>query len=366
MLKIVFLITILYWIFLKPQSDKSVNRYITICLFLCFAIIAFRSDVIYGDTYGYVYQFKHLCQMSLTQVLEMWDKDKFFWIVSYYLSVIFHGNYTLWFILISLLVMIPLGKLIRKYSIEPMYSFVLFVYLGLLFFFMAGIRQTVAISFILMGALVLLDSSRTIKNRVIYYTLYVFLAYLFHGAAFVAILALFFINRPLNRTTLFTYGLILVLCFVAGRYMLSNVIGYIGQFDERYMGYGQNMRGATYTYFLQQFILILPSVIFLKKRLHEQPITLLFHFSVIGLLFVSLSPVIAEMFRLSYFFSWANILLFTYTISEMRKCNKFYPIIFLAMFVLFVMLVFNSNEYYFFFEDVTHITTQFDTSEYLI
>ena len=26
----------------------------------------------------------------------------------------------------------------------------------------------------------------------------------------------------------------------------------------------------------------------------------------------------------------------------------------------------NSNEYYFFFEDVTHITTQFNTSEYLI
>ena len=282
MLTLVFFIAILYWIVLKPQGKNLVNRYITICSFLFFAIIAFRSEAIYGDTYGYVYQFRHLSKMSLTHVLEIFDKDRFFWVISYYISVIFNGNYTLWLAIIALVIILPLVKLIRTYSLEPMYSFVILVYLGLVFFFMAGLRQTVAIAFVLIGALALLDNNRSTKNRIILYSLCVLIAYLFHGSSFIAISALLFINRPLNRSAIFFYCLVLLCCLASGRYLMSNVIGYMGQFDTRYLGYAEDMSGATYTYFFQQLVLILPSLIFLKKYRYKQPIAMLFHFSIIG------------------------------------------------------------------------------------
>lgn len=366
MITFLFFFTILFWIFINHRNPKSVNKYISLCAILYFIIIGFRSEVIYGDTFGYVYYFKQLKYFSLSEILELWEKDRFFWIVSYYLSCLLDGNYIIWLSLIAFIVIYPITKLIRRYSVEPMFSFVLFVYLGLMFFFMAGLRQTVSISFILMGVLVLLDDNCSTKKKYILYSVYVLIAYLFHGSSFVAIFALLFVNKPLDRKALLMYFGVVLLCFLAGRYMMSNVISYMGQYDERYLGYGENMHGATITYFLQQFVLVGPSLYFLRKRYNDKEISLLFHFSIIGLICVSLSPIVAEMFRLSYFFSWANLLLFPYAIQEMRKYDKTYPLIFLMFFIILVVFIFGINDYYFFFEDVAHIERQFDISQYQI
>ena len=366
MIAFVFFFSILLWVFIKPHNLKSRNRYIFWVSLMYFLIIGLRNEVIYGDTYGYVHYFKLIHQLSLSEVLDLWNKDRFFWIITYYISRLTGGNYTIWLSLISLLIIYPLTKLIQKYSVQPMYSFVLFVYLGLMLFCMAGLRQTVSIAFILIGALALLDNTRTTQSKIIYYSVCVFLAYLFHGSSFVAILAILFINRPLNQSTILIYLVVLAVCFMSGRYLMSNVIGYMGQFDERYLGYGESMHGATLAYFIQQLILIAPSVIFLRRRFYEQPIALLLHFSIIGLICVSLSPIIAEMFRLSYFFSWSNILLFTYAIVEIRKYNKYLPFVFFTIFILLIVFVFKLNDYYFFFDNASHLSTRIDTSQYLL
>lgn len=366
MIKLTFLIIVLYWFFFRPKGEKGISLYITICASLIFMTMGLRSEAIFGDTFGYVYNYKHICELSVKDVLLLWEKDRFFWLVSYCISFITKGNYTIWLLLISLLLIIPLAKLIRKYSIQPMYSFLLLIYLGLLFFFMAGLRQTIALSFIIIGGLVLLDQNRTKRNKIVLYTICTILAWLFHGTAWVAILALLFINRPINRKSLFIYLCVLVICFMSGQVLMSNTITYIGQYDERYLGYGEDMNGATITYFLQQLVLVGPSLFFLKNRYADPTISFFLHLSVIGLILVSLSPVVAEMFRLSYYFSWANIILFTYTIRELRRINNYLPILFFALFIFFILFVVKLNEYYFFFEDVSHITTQFDTSEYLL
>ena len=366
MITFVFFFSILLWVFVNPQNRKSRNTYLFVVALMYFLIMGLRNEVIYGDTYSYVHYFKLIHQLSLSEVIELWDKDLFFWIITYFISRFTVGNYTMWLSLISVLLIYPLAKLIQKYSVQPMCSFVLFVYLGLMFFCMAGLRQTVSISFILIGALALLDNTRTTKSKAIYYSVCVLIAYLFHGSSFVAILALLFINRPLNKSSIVIYFVVLAACFISGRYLMTNVIGYIGQFDERYLGYGENMHGATLTYFIQQLILIAPSLIFLRRRYYDQPIALLLHFSIIGLICVSLSPIIAEMFRLSYFFSWANMLLFSYTVQEMGRYNKYLPLVFMVIFVFLIVFVFKLDDYYFFFENTSHISNHFDTSEYLL
>lgn len=366
MITFVFFFSILSWLFVNPQNSKSKNNYIFLISLMYFLIMGLRNEVIYGDTHGYVHYFKLIHKLSITEVIALWDKDPYFWIITYYISRITNGNYTIWLSIISFLLILPLAKLIKKYSVEPLYSFVLFVYLGLLSFCMAGLRQTVSISFILIGAITLLDNSRTTKSKIIYYSICVFIATLFHGASFVALLALPFINRPFNRSAILIYILIIVICFISGRYLMSNLVGYLGQFDERYLGYGESMHGATFGYFIQQFILIAPSVLFLKHRFYEQPIALLLHLSFIGLICVSLSPIIAEMFRLSYFFTWANILLVPYTIQEMRKVNILMPLMFMIILILLIVFVFKVDDYYFFFENTSHLSTHFDISQYLL
>lgn len=357
MIAILFFFVILYWTFLEQKDEYNTQRYNLIVTILFILLMGLRNEAIYGDTYSYVHNFLKLDSMSIQGIIARWPKDTFFYIVTHYLNPILFHNYTLWLLLIAFIYMVPLSCIVKRYSKNPMLSWVCFIFLGLMMFVMAGLRQTVAFGIVLAGFLFLLQS----KSK--YFFASIFLAYFFHGTSLVFVLAypLSKIRFQFSRKTILFYILAITLIMVLGTTILTTITDVLGQNDERYISYGTKLHGSTYTYMLQQAILVVPSLYYLRKYFEDSIFAVFAHMSLIGLVFVSLSPVIAEMFRVSMYFSWANMILFPLAMTEASKTDNMIQKVFMCIFIVYLVFINKTvtTDYYFFFENTPSITKTF-------
>ncbi len=357
MIAILFFFIILYWTSLRCKDKKSIERYNYVVAGLFILLIGFRNEVIYGDTYRYIRVFRDIEFLSVQDIVEYWPKDTFFYITTHYLHPILFHNYTLWLLLIAMVYMLPLMFLVKKFSINPMLSWVCFVFLGLMMFIMAGLRQTVAMGIVMTGFIFLL------RGKSIYFFLSIVLAYFFHGTAvvFVVVYPLLKIQLRFSRQTILFYVLVLLFFIFYGTSILITVSDVVLQGEERYLGYIETLRGSTYTYMLQQAILIIPSLYYARRYLNNSTFLVFVHISLIGLLIVSLSPVIAEMFRLSMYFSWANMIIFPLAMMEASKTDRAIQKVFIFLFIIYLFFINKTvmSKYYFFFENLSGITANF-------
>lgn len=353
MLIIIFAFIIIFWYQFGVKSESNRKKYITVTTVVLLLIMGLRNCVIYNDTYSYVMNFHYLEDMSVESIRSQWPKDSFFYVATHYIHPLIFHNYTIWLLVISAIYIIPLSLIIRRYSVNPMLSWVCFIFLGMMMFTMAGLRQTVAMGLTLISFLALID-----RKRILFIAL-LFSATLFHGSAliFALVYPLVYYKIKFNQKIIFVYVGATVVSMIAGQTILSSIIDVVGENDQRYIGYAQDMQGSTFTYFFQQLLLVIPALYFLKDRYDDRIVALFAHLSMIALMFVSLSPTIAEMFRVSMYFSWANMILFPLAMKKaMQRGSYVQPaiMVFIAVYLIFINKTL-TNPYYFWFEDATHL-----------
>lgn len=226
-------------------------------------------------------------------------------------------------------------------------------------FSMAGLRQVIAMGIALVGFLLLT------KKKDILFFVCIWVASLFHGTALIFIVTYPFVRYqiPFNKQIMVFYAVAIGVMLLAGSGVMRPIIDYIGARDERYISYGESLYGSTYTYFLQQLILFVPSIIILKHRLKEPTVAMFANIAAVALVAVSVSPIIAEMFRLSMYFSWAAMILFSMAITEVQKTKSNIPAFFMIFFLLYMIFINKTllADYYFWFEDTSdYIYDRFD------
>ena len=340
---------VLYWYNIKYHTVKTDSTYTITVGVIILLLGGLRNEAIYGDTLSYCIRFREMLNYSVTDIPLIFRKDPFFYIASYYLSLLVDGEYTYWLMIISIIYMIPMIMIVKKYSLNPMYSWVAFMFIGLYIFIMAGLRQTVAMGLTLTAFMLLLQ-----KKDILFFLLVGF-AYLFHGSAliFLIIYPIIRFKIKFNAVAIIFYLILAGVLAIMGDSIMSNMIDMLSEQDERFVAYGKNMKGSTIGYFLQQLIIVVPSLIILRNKLHERYYAIFAHLSMIGLAIVILCPIIAEMFRLSMYFSWGAIILFAAAMMHTRE--RYIPLGY--MMVFFVYLIFISqtatNEYLIFFQDNT-------------
>lgn len=356
MILILFIFITIYWNVVNKKRG-GVLKYTKITAILFFLLAGLRNEAFYSDTYGYVQNFSDVVNMTIPEIILRWPKDSFFYIFTHYLHPIIFHNYTLWFLLISALYIHPIYWLIKKYSPNPMISWWCFAFVGLMMFMMQGLRQIMAMGFVLNGFIFLL------KEKPKYFFASVALAFLFHATSLISIIIypLMKLHFKFSLRTISFYLVFLLVGLIYGTTMLKETTNILGQSDERFIGYNETLVGATWTYTLQQAVLVFPILYFLRKRFEEPIISVLSHITAIAFIIVSLSPIVAEMYRLSMYFSWAEILLFPIALDEAKKYGyKILQILFVA-FALFYLLFIKTlqQEYLFFFQDSSNIIKQF-------
>ena len=184
----------IYWLFfivlfisyntIHPnRSERDLTYWNSTMGFFVFLLFAFRNismglhDVY--DSYAPTYQY--LGTISFGTIFTRYSSDWLFYIVSKIIRL-FTENTNVWMAFMALPICIAVGKLIRRYSLSPWISWILFFSLGFFSVNVTVMRQSVAMAFVIFTVLQL--DNHNIRRAI----LYAIIAPLFHLTALVVII----------------------------------------------------------------------------------------------------------------------------------------------------------------------------------
>lgn len=345
-----FFIVVFIGAIVSYKAQKPV-WYFVLSVVLLWLLIGLRDISVGADTRGYVDEFTSIAKLNFS---EMWKqtlayKDPLYILISWSISCI-STNYTFYLLIWALFPAVSLYITFKrefKDRSECLISILVFFLLGLFAFYVAGIRQTAAIS------LVLLSFKSIHEKKLIQFLLYVIVASLLHNSAVIFLIAfpLCFI-RFRWWYLFFLIALIYLLSFVA----LDSVFVYAqfffgDRFDSYGMGYESTQSNSA---FIMQIILFAICVYKAKTLIKKDSTnSTLFFFAFIGICFQSMAGILAEMSRISFYFCVFDLILVPRALEEYgnTKSQNILLTVFsvIAMVYLFFLTSANLPEYRFAF-----------------
>lgn len=345
MLKI-FLFVILIGGIIYSKHEKT--RYLVVCMLTFLACLGLRHAVCFVDNIRYVQKFEQLGSMSIYVIPTYFEKDTLFYILSKIINQYISSNYSIWLFINGLIYVSALFLLLRKYSEDILVSLIVFCVLGFAFFAMTGMRQNMAMAFTMTALYFLLERKKML------FILFVLIASLFHKTSGIFIFLYFADKIPVNRKYLLLYTIISISAVLSVQLILRNVIEL--NFDERLEWYQTNQRGLNMSGLIQQLMFLGASLYMLDFKIETRANRIFVVMSIIGITLQAMSSAIAEMFRLSMYFSIVYVILFAnslkYYMSKFPQSKlRFLAIVILSIYVLISKNSGCTRDYYFFWEE---------------
>lgn len=183
---------------------KKSDVFLIIIIFWLSAFSFLRTN--YNDTVNYIYDFLNLTDpldvfLAENNLLDLGGCPLFYFYQT--LAHEFTDNYHIFFMFPALLSNIAVIKLIKRYSVSPAFSVLIFFSVGTYVMYIAAMKQSIAVSILLFALPYALDG----KN--VQYYLLVILAMLFHTHAFVFLVVPFFMEKPWGKVTWFLLATVL-------------------------------------------------------------------------------------------------------------------------------------------------------------
>ena len=173
-----------------------------------------------------------------------------------YVISIFTDNLQVVLAIIALISIIPVGVFIYKNSEMPFLSLLLYMGFNFYAFVFSGLRQAIAISFIIW-------SFKFIKDRkLVKYAIMIILAICFHKSAFVFVPAYFLYNIKLNKNTLIGICIVDILIFIFKSQIVNLFISF---FYESYSVSNLNAKN----WMLLNIAIIVITLLFYKKVIKD-------------------------------------------------------------------------------------------------
>lgn len=323
---------------------KTSNRpiFLILLIFLLLIMSGLRGNTVGADTIRYYEKFTSLLGKEYSEVSDSISiqKEPEFYMLSWAFGRVI-PNVQVWFAFVSLVYLI--GVALICYWESPDYSFsMLYIYcMGLFFFSMTGLRQTLALGFVLVSYYFL------VKRKLIPFLLLVFLASRFHRSALVFAVIYPFANFKSGWMRL-SFGLIafiVVLVFKdsIGSWMMQNIPDdLIDQRLSSYMGSTTRLNGSG---FLIQFLMLVFCLRYRKNVVSDVPHReALYNLASIGLIFEAASISIAEFFRIGMYFNWSYMVLIPICI-QYEAGERNYEVLRMAIIMALLAYFFYSTLY---------------------
>ncbi|SEL32528.1 EpsG family protein [Carnobacterium iners] len=312
-----------------------------IASFSLLIIAAFRSIEFGSDTIGYVKAYQELEYKSLSILIKEFlfgnGKDPVFYIFSKLINMS-GANFRIWLLILSGIFIFSVERTIRKYSPYPYLSYVAIISLGYFFFSLTGLRQTLALSLILLSYPFLKEKKK------LPFIVIVFIASLFHSSALVFLFSYPLANMRLGYKHILGLGASLFISVFFSDYIRYFVK--IFSWTETLSSYALQEAKLSYSGFIIQLSILLFCVIFKERLIKEDTKNLiLYNLLFIGLIFQSFAPVIAEFFRISMYFSIFSIILVPRAINVVKDKNL-RVLVYFIIFILFVSYILWTNSFY--------------------
>lgn len=337
---------------INNTKPRQVNLYIIFCAVILVLISGLRSIWVgTDDTYLYSINFKEIIHHSYEYIWNEQTKDPFYYVFNKFVAGFTNYDFQNFLIVVAIIYVGATCYVIKKESSDPLVSFIVLLAMGFFFFSMNGIRQSLAISFTTLAYIPL-------KHRkILPFILLVVIGSLFHKTALVFLIAYPLCVLRLNKFTIFIYIIILLFCLTNGHNILDSITEQAQQYDERIQSYRFVNNGLTYSGLFQLLIFALFAFKYFKAATTADKHSVnLYVLLIIAVLFQSMAVIIAEMFRISMYFSVFLILL-TPKVFEVIPTNyrKSLKLLVCGLLLLYFFLWGSGNiEYRFYFQDIAH------------
>lgn len=333
---------------------KNVLEYLKCAIILLCIIIGCRNIKVGVDTSGYIENFREITVMNVDMLIRYISeaKEPLYYLLSWLVSLL-SSSPTVFLLFWAMIPSISLYYFLKEANLSTkgfLISFLCLFALGLFAFFIAGIRQTAAISVVLLAyrSLTKEDFEWTLSfiksRRFIVFLMWMFIAYNLHNSSI-----LFFIVLPLLKFKVSWWYFPFVISLFFIRNMIK--IGFLVEmsalfFDDRFASYGTVYESSqSINAFLMQFIMF--TICYFKRKeliSKDRRNGYLFNIMVVGLIFQSMSGMIYEMARVAFYFSIFAIILVPKAIEEFSLGFK--KILYGSMTILLLIYLFflsNSN-----------------------
>lgn len=318
-LTVVYTFLILFaGIFTNKRDPRQKLYYVIFSGLILILVSGLRSYYVgTDDTLIYSTFFERDYNKSFEDIWQSELKDPVYYIFIKCISLIFGHDFHIVLIICAIMYVIPVCILIKKESPDPMFSFILLITMGFFFFSMNGIRQSLAMGFLMMAYFPLKD------RKLLKFVLLVAMAACFHKTALVFLIAYPMSKMGFNKLSLLCYLGLFIVCLLMGKTVMNYITSSMAEYDQRLQSYEIGRTTLTYSGLIQLLLLTIFPLIYYKKLLAKNRSTnILFQLMFLAIIFQSMAGVIAEMFRIAMYFSVYMIILIPRTISVIPAKNR--------------------------------------------
>lgn len=341
-----FIILIIAGLTTEKRASKVASAVVVVSLWL---LIGLRDSSVGADTWSYLTEFHSFSRMDARSMWQMavTYKEPLYVIISWLISVVSMSD-TFYLLIWALFPAISLFLTFRRYlscGSEYIISIIVFFILGLYAFYVAGIRQTAALSIALLS-IKYIDEKKLVK-----FIICILIAMMIHSSAL-----LFVIAYPLRYIKIRWWFVF----FAIGAFIVANVIQldslfmisqyFFGERFENYAGtYESTQNSSAFLIQLILFLLCIMKIVPLTKK--DELNNTLFALVFIGLIFQSLANMMAEMSRISFYFCIFYLILVPRALSLFanNRLTKPISVLFVAVCLVYLFVLTSSNlpEYHF-------------------
>ena len=286
-----------------------------LCLFAGLRDISFGPDLL-------AYKSRYLNSIPLLSYAEILSqyrsgmiKDGLFYVImKFFINI--GASYQLFIAFITSFYVISVTVLIAKESEKPIISFLMFFTLSWFQFSFTGLRQSLAMAMCTVALTLLINNRRDVTA-----TALIVIAGFVHSSAWIFLIAPIIARLDLKIGKiqfLLMTGISLILS-ILGAALFRRVIVSIA-WNETLADYAASDVSLNWTGFIIQLLFAAVSYVFYDDAVRDRPeISFLYSLMAIGLAFQAFSSVVAEMFRVSMYFSIASICVYPEAIMSMRR-----------------------------------------------
>lgn len=202
---------VIFLAFIMRGYKKENRWYVIIACVAMFVILGLRDAYTVGNdsSSSYLHMFQGMKTKSWQSISEISKKDNpamsFLMKLVYIMS---NGDYQVFIIVISAFIMICFAHFVYRYSCNPLQSFIYYWGLLLYAFMFNGLKQSIAMAFVLLSFDAIMD------KRLIRFVLLVLLGAMFHFPAIVFLPAYFIAKMKLDKGYLIMLAGVLLATFI--------------------------------------------------------------------------------------------------------------------------------------------------------
>lgn len=223
---LIFLILILdlltkNFIFDREKRNKTFVFFSFLAIFL---ICVLRASTVGRDIPGYKEMYEYTALINFSNFDYVYFEKGYVFLMK--ICNLIGMNFQWFLFVIYLIMLVPIGVFVYKFSREPLLSIIVFVCYMFFEFYLTGLRQAISMSIILTGIIVLLKRR---KFSFIYFYAFLFLASFFHAGALICLPLpfLLFEKRPLR---LFAISILVAIAILPFRNVIFSFVK--GIFDK--------------------------------------------------------------------------------------------------------------------------------------